>query len=300
MIETALYSFWSKPYLEKNAFKTFAEFNNEYDFVLSWSMSVKLAKQNFKKVVFVTDTWAWENLFKDLKLPFDEVRLSLDNINHSTDIWSVSKAYAILEMDTPFLHIDSDAYLWKELPNHILNKPIVVQDTEGIVDRNQYTLYLGLEWDYNLYLKGFNKYLDASDLKNRDIFAYNCGVVGGTDVEFLKKWATEMIDVANMYDRLKTTDNYRNGYIVVWVEQSLLMLMSEYENIEVTKLLPHRNIIQDYYTHLMGSSKRDHSIMLKLDTKYEKLFGKLNFKKPSISKKYLDISKIFRIFGYNK
>ena len=87
MIETALYSFWSKPYREKNAFKTFAEFNTERDFVLSWSTSVKLSKQNFKKVVLVTDSWAWENIFKDLKLPFDEVKLSLDGIKHNTDIW---------------------------------------------------------------------------------------------------------------------------------------------------------------------------------------------------------------------
>jgi hypothetical protein len=297
MIETALYSFWSTPYLEKNAFKTFAEFNTEYDFVLSWSMSVKLAKQNFKKVVFVTDTWAWENLFKKLNLPFDEVKLSLDDITHTTDVWSVSKAYAILEMDAPFLHIDSDVYLWTELPNHILNKPILVQDAESILqDRTVGQVYLALEWEYNTYLKSTSSYLDNSNFINRDVFGYNCGVVGGNDVKFLNKWASEMIKVTSAYDEFKKTSKYNNHYIAVWVEQSLLLVMSDFYKVQVTELID-RNQPQNFYTHLMGSSKRDVEMMKLLDKKHEKLFGKFNYKK---TKKYFDISKIFRIFGYNK
>ena len=294
MIETALYSFWSKPYREKNAFKTFAEFNTQYDFVLSWSTSVRLSKQNFKKVVLVTDSWAWENLFKDLNLPFDEVKLSLDGIEHSTDIWSVSKAYSVLEMDEPFIHIDSDAYIWKPLSTTFLNSPVLVQDGEGKIDRDQYTLYLGLEWDYQKYLNGRNKYFNNSNLKDRDVYAWNCGVIGGTDVKFLHKWAKEMIEVSNLYDTIIKKQNYRNSYLVVWVEQTLLLLMAEYHNVEVVPILNYREEPQDFYTHLMGSSKRDVEMMKLLDKKHKKLFGKLNYKKP---KKSFDISKLFRIFN---
>lgn len=297
MIEAALYSFWSKPYREKNAFKTFAEFNTEYDFVLSWSTSVRLSKQNFKKVVLVTDSWAWENLFKDLNLPFDEVKLSLDEIEHSTDIWSVSKAYAVLEMNEPFVHVDSDVYVWKPLSTTFLNSKVLVQDAEGKIDRDQYTLYLGLEWDYKKYLNGRNKYLNNSNLKDREIYAWNCGIVGGTDVEFLHKWAAEMIRISNLYDLLIKQKNYRNSYLVVWVEQTLLLLMAEHHNVEVVPILNHREELQDFYTHLMGSSKRDVEMMKLLDKKHEKLFGKLNYTKPTTTKKSFDISKLFRIFN---
>ena len=300
MIETALYSFWSKPYREKNAFKTFAEFNTERDFVLSWSTSVKLSKQHFKKVVFVTDTWAWENIFKDLKLPFDEVKLSLDGIKHNTDIWSVSKAYSVLEMDEPFLHIDSDAYIWKPLSNRFLNSSVLVQDGEGKIDRDQYTLYLGLEWDYQRYLNGMNKYFNNSNLKDRDVYAWNCGIVGGTNVEFLHKWAKEMIEVSNLYDTIRTQNQYRNSYLVVWVEQTLLLLMAEMEGVEVTPILKERNEPQTLYTHLMGSSKRDVVMIDGLNKKHKLLFGELNYTDKNKSKKRFDISKIFRIFGYNK
>lgn len=294
MIETALYSFWSKPYREKNAFKTFAEFNTEYDFVLSWSASVRLSKKNFKKVVLVTDSWAWENLFKDLNLPFDEVKLSLDGIDHSTDIWSVSKAYSVLEMSEPFVHIDSDVYIWKPLSTTFLNSEVLVQDGEGKIDRDQYTLYLGLEWDYQRYLNGMNKYFNNSNLKDRDVYAWNCGIIGGTDVKFLHKWAKEMIEVSNLYDTIIKKQNYRNSYLVVWVEQTLLLLMAEYHNVEVVPILNYREEPQDFYTHLMGSSKRDVEMMKLLDKKHKKLFGKLNYKKP---KKSFDISKLFRIFN---
>lgn len=300
MIETALYSFWSKPYREKNAFKTFAEFNTERDFVLSWSTSVKLSKQNFKKVVLVTDSWAWENIFKDLKLPFDEVKLSLDGIKHNTDIWSVSKAYSVLEMDEPFLHIDSDAYIWKPLSTEFLTKDVLVQDGEGKIDRDQYTLYLGLEWDYQKYLKGTNKYLDNSNLKDRDVYAWNCGIVGGTNVEFLHKWASEMISTSNLYDSIRTQNQYRNSYLVVWVEQTLLLLMAEMEGVEVTPILKERNEPQTFYTHLMGSSKRDVVMIDGLNKKHKLFFGELNYKDKNKSKKRFDISKIIRIFTSNK
>lgn len=296
MIETALYSFWSKPYIEKNSFKTFAQFNNEFDFMLSWSTSVNLSKKNFKKVVLVTDTWAWENIFKELELPFDNIILSLDDINHSTDHWSISKAYAILEVKDSFIHIDSDVYMWEKLSDKILCKDVLVQDGEGIYNKDQYMMYLGLEWDYQKYLKGKNIYLDNSNLFKRKIYAWNCGIVGGTNVEFLHKWASEMIKVTTLYDTLQFKNQYKNPYIPVWTEQTLLMLMSELENIEVTPLLSNRDELQNTYTHLMGDSKRNVSIMDRLNKKHNQLFGKLNYINKNKPKKLFDISKLCNIF----
>ncbi|MDB4493385.1 hypothetical protein N9216_02100, partial [Pseudomonadales bacterium] len=108
MIETALYSFASNSTKSKISPKVFFGFNNESDFALSWVTSVKLAKLHFKNVVLVTDTWAWDNIFSKLDLPFDEVKLTLDSIDENTNMWAISKAHAILEMSEPFLHIDSD------------------------------------------------------------------------------------------------------------------------------------------------------------------------------------------------
>lgn len=287
MVEVALYSFWSKPYLEKNAFKTFAEFNNEYDFALSWSTSVRLSKQNFKKVILVTDTWAWENIFEPLNLPFDEIKISLDDINHTTDAWSVSKAYSILEVNEPCLHIDSDVFIWKPLSDDILNKPVIVQDSEGILkDRGVGQVYLGLEWEYQKYLKSTSIYLDNSNLINRTTFGYNCGVVGGTNIDFLKKWSNEMIKVASAYDDLKKTTKYNNHYTAVWMEQTLLALMTDFYKIEVKELI-NRDVYQDFYTHLMGSSKRDKKLMHKLNIKHSHHFGEVNYK---AIKKSFDIS----------
>jgi hypothetical protein len=282
MIETALYSFWSKPYKEKNSFKTFGEFNNKYDFILSWSTSVRLSKENFKKVVLVTDTWAWNNIFKNLNLPFDEVKLSLDKIDHSTTIWSISKAYSILEINDPFLHIDSDVYIWKKLPDEFLDVSVLVQDSEGIHNRDQYILYLGLEWDYKKYLNGKNKYLDNSNLKDKDIHAWNTGIVGGNNIDFLHNWANEFIKISNLYDLIISSEEYQTPYLVCFIEQTLIMLMSEYHSIKVTPILSSRNEEQDLYTHLMSSSKRDREMMRLLANKHQGLFGELDLVEFSI------------------
>ena len=72
------------------------------------------------------------------------------------------------------------------------------------------------------------------------------------------------------------------------------------EGVEVTPILKERNEPQTFYTHLMGSSKRDVVMIDGLNKKHKLLFGKLNYKDKNKSKKRFDISKIIRIFTSNK
>ena len=90
MIETALYSFASNSTKSEISPKAFFGFNNESDFALSWITSVKSAKLHFKNVVLVTDTWAWDNIFSKLDLPFDEVLPLLNNYQEkgfAIEVW---------------------------------------------------------------------------------------------------------------------------------------------------------------------------------------------------------------------
>lgn len=264
MIQTALYSFWSKPYLLSD-FKKYAEFNNKKDFVLSWKTSVNLSKKFFKNVILITDDWSWENIFKDLNLPFDDVKLIL-NINISEKLWSISKAYAIKNMTEPFLHIDSDVYIWKKLNNKILNSELLVQSEENFDDKNQYLLYHSMYWEYNKFFKGSNKYLDKFNPNKRKNYAYNTGVIGGNDLKFLHNYADNMIDIFNIYNEYDNLGNLN----VAFLEQTLLLMMSEKYNIN-TNFIIEKNIKQDYYTHLAGDTKRNKKIMEYLEIKYNSI-----------------------------
>lgn len=267
MIETALYSFWSKPY-RIDKYKKIAEFNNKEDFILSWKTSVKLSKKFFKNVILITDNWAWENLFKELNLPFTDVQMFSDEINIDTKLWSISKAYAIKTMKTPFLHIDSDVYIWKKLKKEFLNADLLVQSEENIKSRDQYLLYHSTYWDYNNSFIKSNKYLDDFNPNERDIYAFNCGVIGGNNVKFLHDYADNMIEIFNIYNKRKEKIEKLS---VAFLEQTLLLMMAEKNNINVEFLIKD-GIKQDYYTHLAGGTKRNKKIMEYLKIKYESTF----------------------------
>ena len=277
MIETALYSFASNSTKSEISPKAFFGFNNESDFALSWITSVKSAKLHFKNVVLVTDTWAWDNIFSKLDLPFDEVKLTLDSIDENTNMWAISKAHAILEMNEPFLHIDSDVYIWEALDKKYLMSNLLVQSNESSESDIQSDFYYSLYEIHNLYFKGINTYLDNSNLIERDIYAYNCGVVGGTDVEFLRKWAEQMIETANLIDTIIPSIDklgFNPSDIMVWVEQTLLMLMAEHHMVDVSELVE-IGVEQSYYTHFCGNVKRDVNLMKALNVKLNGLFGEM-------------------------
>jgi hypothetical protein len=276
MIETALYSFASNSTKSEISPKAFFGFNNESDFALSWITSVKSAKLHFKNVVLVTDTWAWDNIFSKLDLPFDEVKLTLDSIDENTNMWAISKAHAILEMSEPFLHIDSDVYIWEALDKKYLMSNLLVQSNESSESDIQSDFYNQLEQLHLLYFNGTNVYLDNSNMSERNIYAYNCGVVGGTDVEFLRKWAGQMIETANSIDYIMPSINEltNSGDIMVWVEQTLLMLMAEHHMVDVSELVE-IGVEQSYYTHFCGNVKRDVNLMKALNVKLNGLFGEM-------------------------
>ena len=277
MIETALYSFASNSTKSEISPKAFFGFNNESDFALSWITSVKSAKLHFKNVVLVTDTWAWDNIFSKLDLPFDEVKLTLDSIDENTNMWAISKAHAILEMNEPFLHIDSDVYIWEALDKKYLMSNLLVQSNESSESDIQSDFYYSLYEIHNLYFKGINTYLDNSNLIERDIYAYNCGVVGGTDVEFLRKWAKQMIETAHYFDSIIPSIGeleFNPSDVMVWVEQTLLMLMSEHHMVDVSELVE-IGVEQSYYTHFCGNVKRDVNLMKALNVKSSTLFGEI-------------------------
>ena len=277
MIETALYSFASNSTKSEISPKAFFGFNNESDFALSWITSVKSAKLHFKNVVLVTDTWAWDNIFSKLDLPFDEVKLTLDSIDENTNMWAISKAHAILEMNEPFLHIDSDVYIWEALDKKYLMSNLLVQSNESSESDIQSDFYYSLYEIHNLYFNGTNVYLDNSNLIERDIYAYNCGVVGGTDVEFLRKWAEQMIETANLIDTIIPSIDklgFNPSDVMVWVEQTLLMLMAEHHMVDVSELVE-IGVEQSYYTHFCGNVKRDVNLMKALNVKLNGLFGEM-------------------------
>lgn len=79
----------------------------------------------------ITDLKGNETLIKLLKLPYDTVRIELDSLNHyHEDLWALGKIYSYGIQNEPFIHVDSDVFVWKKFDKSILETNLIAQNIE--------------------------------------------------------------------------------------------------------------------------------------------------------------------------
>jgi hypothetical protein len=86
-----------------------------------------------------------------------------------------------------------------------------------------------------------------------------------------------MIETANVIDTIIPSIDeleFNPSDVMVWVEQTLLMLMSEHHMVDVSELVE-IGVEQSYYTHFCGNVKRDVNLMKALNVKSSTLFGEM-------------------------
>jgi hypothetical protein len=127
LVNRAVWSFWSAPYTMHYK-RTWAsdEFHR-----LSWVLSFQTASAHFPRTALVTDTAGAHLLVDELGLTFDEVDTCLDAIPEARNqLWALGKLYAYRQQREPFVHLDSDVYLWKPLSERLLTADVLVQNPE--------------------------------------------------------------------------------------------------------------------------------------------------------------------------
>lgn len=143
-----------------------------------------LLKKNYQNIYFITDLEG-DKIFGDL--PWTKKFLDLEVMpKEYGEVWSLGKLKAfnmLASMGDPFLHIDYDFFITRPLPQSILEKDIVVQSVEPNLTIRKYGV------------KYFEKYCShkyfATNLK-LDL-AFNCGIIGGNDLDFFKEYSTSSI-----------------------------------------------------------------------------------------------------------
>jgi len=149
--------------------------------------------------ILLTDSYS-KDLFKDC-YHIDEIRTSLDELNEDlgdrvTYNWAIGKLYAykqIAQKNEPFLHVDYDVFLFKPLPDFILNKDVVVQNMEDYIFFGSKKKFLQA---YNVYR--FDEYVQNRHefpyrLLDSNTFPYNVGIFGGTNCAFISQYANKAI-----------------------------------------------------------------------------------------------------------
>jgi hypothetical protein len=265
----AVWSFWSKPFEAHRQWSWPSAMHH----LFAWVLSVETARQHYTDTTLITDDAGAHMLVSRLGLPFTYVSTELNALaRHNPDWWALGKIYAYRMQTTPFVHIDSDVFLWKPLSDRLARADVFAQNPERISARTPYyqadrlasTLdqsggWLPEEWQW---------YRHTQHSRGE-----NCGIFGGNRIDFINRFATASLrlieDPANCHI-VERLEDKRSLMLVI--EQYLLSAFVEYHKAAPT--LPLGRVSIEYlfdsmddlwnpdrvgqagYTHLMADTKR--------------------------------------------
>lgn len=191
-----------------------------------------LAKKHGYKTLLYTDS----NNYEFLKnIEYDEVKFFDENlINEFPDrAWCLGKLLAMSLVKEPFIHIDFDLLLVKNIPSHVKNSECFAFHKEAYM-QNLFKP-VGVR-------KLYKKYNFQDELNYNKIESNNCAIIGGQNYQLINESCNKVIDFAisnrkffNKFGNLFKNQKTRI-YIPVFLEQILLLNLIREKT--VTKTIP--------------------------------------------------------------
>jgi len=262
MINKVVYSHWSKPAKDDSV-----GFNSKEAFSNSFRLSLLTSKQWADEVELVTDKKGYDLLIKDLKLPFDNVKIELDTLNKiDTRFWAIGKLHACMLQDKPFMHLDMDAFWFKKPPRHILNAEACFQNWETDEYSHQYYRRLIYDCHETPELK-MHKYVDFSKVV---LNAVCCGFMGYNNLKHIPEWYDLALDYINTAGKIADPMNVPS----IMFEQYFISNLLKHYKVPITTL-GHKWVSEPEakkygYTHLISQSKRKKEIEIKVKNRLKK------------------------------
>lgn len=123
----AVWSLWTKPLTQSSR----AGWLSPKHHLLSWLLSFESARRFYPETHLVTDDEGARTLIDGLGLEFEHVSTALNALaRHDPDWWVLGKLHAYRHQDAPFVHIDSDVFLWEPLPERVASAAVFAQNPE--------------------------------------------------------------------------------------------------------------------------------------------------------------------------
>ena len=269
-----VWSFWSKPF----EFQQRLVWPSEQYHLMAWSLSVQTARQHYPRTALITDDDGARLLVDHLQLPFDSVSTELNCLkHHSPDLWALGKLYAYRAQTEPFIHLDSDVFLWKPLPKQVEDARLCAQNPEHFtIGQSHYkpeifsestsrgeAVWLPHEWVWY--------FGDGRGIRRGDA----CGIFGGNAVDFIRYFAALAIRLvehpgnAPTWARLMERTHVNNAcglfeefLLASCIEYHRLTDNSCYNNVSIEYLFTSMEDAFNEasaavvgYTHLLGGAK---------------------------------------------
>lgn len=225
--------------------------------LLLHTLSQCLLRQHFPYSELITDDrgmfiseilgWEYSSIVNGLNV--DQTPL----VNY---MWARGKMRAILQQDKDFVHIDNDVLCFGALPRRIrearlcaerVDNPWFYRSDEGIGLRH------------------------AAGLPEGHV-AYNCGMIGGTDIHLLHKYAKKALEISDLFSGW-----FSNGTLVSMIfEQYWLGCFARFHGVRVETMLPAwttlANVRSAKWFHATGDIKRDPKIQEKVERRLKEQF----------------------------
>lgn len=212
---------------------------------LAWTFSCLQLRQFHDEVELVTDARGKQILIDQLQLPYTQVRVELDALdNANPHLWALGKLWAYRSQTAPFLHVDSDVFVWDALPTYLTDAPLAAQ---GIDSRDLWFYQATLE---TMIRGGFDLPPDLRQAHRLGGYrSLNAGIFGGGDIPFIQQYSQLAIDLAlRNQHRLQAVDlpNVGAGMVNLVYEQLYAWCLAKQHQRAIAVLLPQYQSADSY------------------------------------------------------
>jgi hypothetical protein len=202
--------------------------------LMSWALSCLQLNKFHSNVELITDTKGKELLIDQLKLPYKNVRIELDNLDFDADprLWVMKKMYSYTLHDEPFLNVDGDVYIFKSFPKTLLSGDLIAQNIEQ--DYDYYKELVNLVDNNFEYIPSVMKTLNIS---SEPIKGCNAGILGGNNFQFFSGYydLVQRLVTENKNEINKLTATQMVNFNAI-VEQYIFYCLSNDREIKVNYL----------------------------------------------------------------
>lgn len=260
--------------------------------LIGWALSCLQLHQLYKNV----DLYCNSNgalLLKDkLGLPYSNIYITHDDFDIVNEqLWALPKILTYSLQNEPFLHLDGDVFLFKELPAPLLRNELIAQNIEIAKE-----YYLPVQKELIKYFTYFPNCVTEEFNCTNPIRAVNAGILGGSNIEFIKEYT----DLAFKY----ITRNARHLSSInaegfnVFFEQHLFYSLAKEKGLPIEFLI--KDIIVDNryqhlgdfhevpcktnYLHLLGAYKKDEFNCRQMAAKLRQLYPEYYYRIISLCK----------------
>jgi len=219
----AIQSIWTKPIFEKDE-SIQSRFSGGWlthlAFFASTAYSALQIKKYYNRLELITDSLG-KRLFVDLlEIPYDEVQVSLDFLtSYDTSLWSLGKIKACAMQQEPFIHFDTDLFIWEKIPVPHQANWTIVQNLERGFD--VYPPLIKKICARFPYVPPFIRRLEGIDSLN----VYNTGIIGSNNPAFIQSFSEAAFNFVDAnHDQLVRE---KNGLYNIVFEQLFLTYLAE-------------------------------------------------------------------------